>query len=124
LSGCTVGDGSETVFQMDQATPANQSFLRNVGKRCEAQVWIGVCSYLLVAIVRKRLGLDNGGPSKEQQVGRVWRPYSRQQCQAVIGDPACIYYKNRPAFQTGGCNTRTREMDSCLKPIPKMAEQG
>jgi hypothetical protein len=43
---------------MDQAASANQSILRNFGKRVRSQIWIAVSAYVLVAIVKKRLHLS------------------------------------------------------------------
>jgi hypothetical protein len=42
-----------TVFQMDQAASEDQTILR-----LETQIWIAVSVYVLVAIVKKRLGLE------------------------------------------------------------------
>jgi hypothetical protein len=47
-----------TLFQMDKAAPANQIFLWNHRKRRQAQIWIAVSVYVLVAIIQKRLHLD------------------------------------------------------------------
>ena len=46
------------VLQVDQTASADQGVLRHVGERGEDEVWTAVCTYLLVAIVRKRLNLD------------------------------------------------------------------
>jgi hypothetical protein len=43
---------------MDQATPTNQSVLRYQRNAVKTQIWIEVSIYVLVAIVRKRLGLE------------------------------------------------------------------
>ena len=43
---------------MDQAAPADQGVLRDLGKRRKTQIWIAVSVYVLVAIVRKRLKLE------------------------------------------------------------------
>ena len=43
---------------MDQAAPAHQSFIRDQRECGEAQIWIAVSVYVLVAIVRKRLRLE------------------------------------------------------------------
>jgi len=46
------------VLQVDQAASADQTILRNLGKRGEDPIWIAVSVYVLVAIIKKRLGLD------------------------------------------------------------------
>jgi hypothetical protein len=43
---------------VDQAAPAHQSILRK--NAVKTQIWIAVSVYVLVAIVRKRLGLEAG----------------------------------------------------------------
>jgi hypothetical protein len=43
---------------MDQAAPPDQGLLRHQRERLKTQIWIAVSVYVLVAIVRKRLGLD------------------------------------------------------------------
>jgi hypothetical protein len=43
---------------MDQAAPPNQIFLRTSENAVKTQIWIAVSIYVLVAIVRKRLGLE------------------------------------------------------------------
>ena len=43
---------------MDQATPANQEILWHQRERSEDQIWIAISIYVLVTIVRKRLGLE------------------------------------------------------------------
>ena len=43
---------------MDQAAPANQSVFWHQRERRETQIWIAISIYVLVAIVRKRLGLE------------------------------------------------------------------
>jgi len=46
---------------MSQTAPAHQGFLRNQRERgVKSQIWIVVSIYVLVAIVRKRLGLEAG----------------------------------------------------------------
>ena len=49
---------NRTLFQMDKAAPANQIFLWNHRKRRQAQIWIAVSVYVLVAIIKKRLHLN------------------------------------------------------------------
>ncbi len=44
---------------MDKAAPEDQGFLRRQRERGEDPVWIAVSVYVLVAIVRKRLGLES-----------------------------------------------------------------
>ena len=46
-----------TVLQVDQAAPADQGLLRHLENAVKTQVWIAVCTYLLVAIARQRLNL-------------------------------------------------------------------
>ena len=43
---------------MDKAAPAHQAVLRDVRERGEDPIWIAVSVYVLVAIVKKRLGLE------------------------------------------------------------------
>jgi hypothetical protein len=43
---------------MDQAEPAHQAFLWNVGERGEDQIWIAVSFYVLAAIIKWALRLD------------------------------------------------------------------
>ena len=43
---------------MDQATPADQGILWHQRERGEDQIWIAISVYVLIAIVRKRLGLE------------------------------------------------------------------
>ena len=43
---------------MDQAAPAHQGLLRTSENAVKTQIWIAVSVYVLVAIVRKRLGLQ------------------------------------------------------------------
>ncbi len=43
---------------MDQAAFANQGLLRTSENAVKTQIWIAVSTYVLVAIVRKRLGLE------------------------------------------------------------------
>ena len=47
-----------TVLQMDKAASSDQAVLRHVGQRGEDEIWIAVSVYVLVAIVKKRLGLE------------------------------------------------------------------
>ena len=42
---------------MDQATFANQSFLRQHDNAVKTQIWIAISVYVLVAIVKKELGI-------------------------------------------------------------------
>ena len=43
---------------MDQATPADQGLYGTSENAVKTQIWIAVSVYVLVAIVRKRLGLE------------------------------------------------------------------
>jgi hypothetical protein len=43
---------------MDQAAPAHQGFYGTSENAVKTQIWIAVSVYVLVAIVRKRLGLE------------------------------------------------------------------
>jgi hypothetical protein len=43
---------------MDQAAPADQTLLRHQRDAVKTQIWIAVCVYVLIAIVKKRLALD------------------------------------------------------------------
>ncbi len=49
---------SGTVLQMDQAASANQGIFGTNENAVKTQIWIAVSVYVLVAIVRKRLGLE------------------------------------------------------------------
>ena len=44
---------------MDQATLADQSFYGVSENAVKTQIWIAVSVYVLVAIIRKRLGLES-----------------------------------------------------------------
>jgi hypothetical protein len=46
------------VLQVDQTALTDQGFLRHQPERVKTQIWIAVSVYVLVAIVRKRLGLE------------------------------------------------------------------
>ena len=43
---------------MDQAEPAIKAFYGNTDNAVRTQVWIAVCVYVLVAIIRKELKVD------------------------------------------------------------------
>ncbi len=43
---------------MDQATLADQGILRHQRELVKTQIWIAVSVYVLVAIIRKHLGLE------------------------------------------------------------------
>jgi len=45
-------------FSLDQTAPAHQGFLRHLGERGEDPSLGGLSVYVLVAIVKKQLGLD------------------------------------------------------------------
>src|ERR1035437_4650970 len=45
-----------TVLQMDQTAPAIKAFYGTSENAVKTQIWIAVSVYVLVAIVRKRLG--------------------------------------------------------------------
>jgi len=45
-------------FSLDQTAPAHQGFLRHLGERVKTQAWVALSVYVLVAIVKKQLGLD------------------------------------------------------------------
>jgi hypothetical protein len=49
---------SGIIFQVDQAAPANQGVLWDQRHAVKTQIWIAVSVYVLVAIIRKRLGLE------------------------------------------------------------------
>src|SRR6516162_8783387 len=49
---------SGIVFQVDQAAPTNQGVYGTSDNAVKTQIWIAVSVYVLVAIVRKRLGLE------------------------------------------------------------------
>jgi len=49
---------SGIVFSLDQAAPTHQGFLRHSENAVKTQVWVAVSVYVLVAIVKKQLGLD------------------------------------------------------------------
>ena len=42
---------------MDQATPTNQTFFGTSANSVKTQIWIAVSVYVLIAIIKKRLGL-------------------------------------------------------------------
>ena len=43
---------------MDETTPAHQAMLRHDRNAVKTQIWISVSVYVLIAIIKKRLGLD------------------------------------------------------------------
>jgi hypothetical protein len=49
----------EAVLSMDQTPSANLSFLCTSENAVRTQVWVAVAVYVLVAIVKKRLSLNN-----------------------------------------------------------------
>ena len=49
---------SGIVLQMDQAAPQVQVVLQHIGKCRQNQLWIAISVHVLVAIIRKRLGLE------------------------------------------------------------------
>ena len=49
---------SGALFQMDQAASSDQGVLRHRENAVKSQVWIAVSVYVLVAIVKKRLGIS------------------------------------------------------------------
>jgi hypothetical protein len=44
---------------MDQAAFAHQAFLGTSENAVKTQIWIAVCTYVLIAIAKKRLHLDH-----------------------------------------------------------------
>ena len=47
-----------TVFQMDKAASSDKQFYGTSDNAVRTQIWIAVSVYVLVAIVKKRLGLE------------------------------------------------------------------
>ena len=47
-----------TLFQMDQTASSNQSFYGTTENAVKTQIWIAITIYVLVAIVKKQLKLD------------------------------------------------------------------
>ena len=58
IAQCTAPDGTWNCFFAGSSSTYHQRFLRHLGKRGETQVWVAVTVYVLVAIVKKQLGLD------------------------------------------------------------------
>jgi len=50
--------GGGAIFSLDQTASTDQSLLWTSENAVKTQIWIAVSAYVLVAIVRKRLGIE------------------------------------------------------------------